>query len=277
MRKLFTITIAGFLFSLTVNAQTLFIIGERSYPCTDVMTFKSEAEDGDDLDVVLAKEGEFGYLGVSKSTSKKSGMFIGKLMLHLEGGNVITCYKAELSEEMDDRAKALYPLTMDQLSKLKNNTIYTIKYIMMHDAEVQYTVSNTGAKTIELISALFGPTDESPAPPVIEEPKGEEPFAYVERMPSFPDGSEAMYKYIYDTMEYPATARESKISGQVIVQFVVSADGEIQKAKVVRGIGGGCNEEALRIVNSMPNWNPGMHNGRSVPVTFTLPIKFVIQ
>ena len=86
-----------------------------------------------------------------------------------------------------------------------------------------------------------------------------------------------MYKYIYDTMQYPAEAREKKISGQVIVQFVVSAEGEIQNAKVVRGIAGGCNEEALRIVNSMPTWNPGMHNGRNVPVTFTLPIKFVLQ
>ncbi|MDQ3017525.1 MAG: energy transducer TonB [Bacteroidota bacterium] len=120
--------------------------------------------------------------------------------------------------------------------------------------------------------------EPEPAPAVIEEaPKDEEPFTYVEQMPSFPDGTEAMYKYIYDKIKYPAIARENGISGQVIVQFVVSKEGDISKAKVVRGIGGGCNEEALRVVNGMPRWKPGKHNGRAVPVTFTLPIKFVLQ
>lgn len=103
-----------------------------------------------------------------------------------------------------------------------------------------------------------------------------EPFMYVEQMPSFPGGQEAMDMYIYNELKYPAEAKEKGISGQVIVQFVVSKEGEIQKAKIARGIGGGCNEEALRIVNSMPKWNPAMHNGRNVAVTFTLPIKFAL-
>jgi protein TonB len=125
-------------------------------------------------------------------------------------------------------------------------------------------------------ASLLAP--EAPAgPAVIEEAKEEEPFTYVEQMPSFPDGQEAMYKFIYDRIKYPAIARENGISGQVIVQFVVSKDGTIKNAKVVRGIGGGCNEEALRVVNEMPQWKPGKHNGRAVPVTFTLPIKFVLQ
>jgi protein TonB len=119
--------------------------------------------------------------------------------------------------------------------------------------------------------------DAPPAPAVIEEHGEEEPFTYVEQMPTFPDGTDAMYKYIYEKIKYPAIARENGISGQVIVQFVVSKDGDIKNAKVVRGIGGGCNEEALRVVNGMPRWNPGKHNGRAVPVTFTLPIKFVLQ
>ena len=119
--------------------------------------------------------------------------------------------------------------------------------------------------------------DAPPAPAVIEEGKEEEPFTYVEQMPTFPDGTDAMYKYIYEKIKYPAIARENGIAGQVIVQFVVSKEGNIQKAKVVRGIGGGCNEEALRVVTGMPQWKPGKHNGRAVPVTFTLPIKFVLQ
>ena len=118
---------------------------------------------------------------------------------------------------------------------------------------------------------------EAPSAPVLEEGKEEEPFQYVEQMPTFPDGQEAMYKFIYDRIKYPAIARENGISGQVIVQFVVSKDGDIKNARVARGIGGGCNEEALRVVNEMPRWKPGKHNGRAVPVTFTLPIKFVLQ
>ncbi len=118
---------------------------------------------------------------------------------------------------------------------------------------------------------------EAPAPPVREEPNGEEPFAYVEQMPSFPEGTEAMYKFIYDNLTYPELAKQNGISGQVILQFVIASDGTLTRAKVVRGIGGGCNEEALRVINAMPKWNPGKHNGRAVPVTFTLPIKFVNQ
>lgn len=124
-------------------------------------------------------------------------------------------------------------------------------------------------------ASLLEPAPEAPA--VIEEAKEEAPFQYVEQMPTFPDGQDAMYKFIYDRIKYPAIARENGISGSVIVQFVVSKEGDIKNAKVVRGIGGGCNEEALRVVNQMPRWRPGKHNGRAVPVTFTLPIKFVLQ
>lgn len=139
-------------------------------------------------------------------------------------------------------------------------------------------IANKTEKGDTLLGKDMSLTEEEPAVvAVLEEPKEEEPFSYVEQMPTFPDGQEAMYKFIYDRIKYPAIARENGISGQVIVQFVVSKDGDIKNAKVMRGIGGGCNEEALRVVNEMPRWKPGKHNGRAVPVTFTLPIKFVLQ
>ena len=116
-----------------------------------------------------------------------------------------------------------------------------------------------------------------PVPPAREHPDEEQPFSYVEQMPTFPEGHAAMYKFIADNITYPEIAKQEGISGQVIVQFVILSDGTLSKAKVVRGIGGGCNEEALRVVNAMPKWNPGKHNGRPVPVSFTLPIKFVHQ
>jgi len=119
--------------------------------------------------------------------------------------------------------------------------------------------------------------DAPPAPAVIEEPGEEEPFTYVEQMPEFPDGQAALYEFLRENIKYPAIARENGISGQVVVRFVVSKDGTISKAEIVKGLGGGLNDEALRVVKKMPKWKPGKHNGRAVPVTFNLPIKFQLQ
>jgi TonB family protein len=77
----------------------------------------------------------------------------------------------------------------------------------------------------------------------------DEPFTYVEHMPAFPGGQASMYEYLYKAIKYPSLAKDNQIQGIVIIQFVVTAYGAIHKAKVVRGIGWGCNEEALRAVN----------------------------
>ena len=135
------------------------------------------------------------------------------------------------------------------------------------------------------VSFVLGTQPDQSSKPNITEEEGlaemvsqtEEPFTYVEHMPTFPEGQHAMYQFIYERIKYPAIARENGISGVVIIQFVVSKEGDIQNAKVVRGIGGGCNEEALRVINEMPRWNPGQHDGRNVPVMFTMPIKFLLQ
>lgn len=128
------------------------------------------------------------------------------------------------------------------------------------------------------ISFVLGTDKNSQGTTALEqEHVPEEPYTYVERMPQYPDGQDAMYKFVYSNLKYPELALQKKVSGTVIIQFVVSKEGDIQNAKVVRGIGSGCDEEALRVVNAMPKWSPGMHNGKFVPVTFTLPIKFVLQ
>ena len=83
-------------------------------------------------------------------------------------------------------------------------------------------------------------------------------------------------KYIGTNLHYPEKARQQNISGRVIVNFIVNTDGNISDAQVVRGIGAGCDEEALRIVNSMPKWSAGMQGDKKVKVYITLPISFVI-
>lgn len=100
------------------------------------------------------------------------------------------------------------------------------------------------------------------------------PLVYVEQMPAFIGDRDA---YINSHLRYPDAARESNIEGRVIIQFVVNEDGTVSDAVVVKGIGGGCDEEALRMVNGMPKWKPGKQNGMPVKVIFTLPIKFILR
>ena len=105
----------------------------------------------------------------------------------------------------------------------------------------------------------------------------EQPFVIVEQMPQFPGGEKEMMKFIKNNLRYPSLAAENGIQGTVIVNFVVDHEGKITRIKVVRGIGGGCDEEAIRIVKAMPKWGPGKQRGQPVRVQFNLPIKFTLQ
>lgn len=111
---------------------------------------------------------------------------------------------------------------------------------------------------------------------VVEEPV-QKPFTVVEQMPEFPGGESALNKFLKDNIRYPSVASENGISGAVYLTFVVSKDGKISEVRVIRGIGGGCDEEAIRVVKLMPKWIAGRQNGVSVPVQFNLPIRFVLQ
>ncbi|MBL7916358.1 MAG: TonB family protein [Bacteroidia bacterium] len=109
---------------------------------------------------------------------------------------------------------------------------------------------------------------------VIDEP---EIFLIVEEMPSFPGGEGQLVKYLSDNIKYPAIARENNITGTVFVTFVVGPDGSVKDVKVLRGIGGGCDEEAKRVVMAMPKWKAGKQRGKSVSVQYNLPIRFTLK
>jgi periplasmic protein TonB len=99
----------------------------------------------------------------------------------------------------------------------------------------------------------------------------------VQQQPEFKEGLAAMYKFLNKNIVYPAVARENGIEGTVYVGFVVGKDGSIRDVQLKRGIGGGCSEEAIRVIKLMPNWNPGKQNGKAVSVTFTMPVKFKLD
>jgi protein TonB len=112
---------------------------------------------------------------------------------------------------------------------------------------------------------------------VEEEFVEEEIFTIVQDMPSFPGGDQAMLSYLGKNIKYPTLAKESGIQGTVYVTFVVEKDGSVSNVKVLRGIGGGCDEEAIRVVKSMPKWTPGKQRGKPVKVQYNLPCRFVLQ
>lgn len=111
----------------------------------------------------------------------------------------------------------------------------------------------------------------------VDETNYEKPHTIVEVMPEFPGGDAARVKFLAENLKYPPQARENGIQGTVFVTFVVGKSGTISEAKIIRGIGGGCDEEAIRVVRMMPSWIPGKQNGRQVPVQFNLPIKFSLE
>ncbi len=102
-------------------------------------------------------------------------------------------------------------------------------------------------------------------------------FMVVEQMPEFPGGEEALYKYLAGNITYPQMAKESGIQGRVYVTFIVEQDGSISDVRVLRGIGGGCDEESIRVVKAMPKWKPGKQRGKPVRVQYNLPVKFSLE
>ena len=117
--------------------------------------------------------------------------------------------------------------------------------------------------------------------PVIQDQEKEKEenqvFFIVEDMPQFPGGELALRKFIAKSIKYPVIAQENGIQGTVYVTFVVGKDGSVTDAKIARGVDPSLNKEALRVVNNLPKWKPGMQRGKPVRVSYTVPIKFVLQ
>lgn len=99
-------------------------------------------------------------------------------------------------------------------------------------------------------------------------------MAMVEVQPEFPDGIQALYKWLLENINYPAEAIEEGVQGKIIVEFVISTTGEIENARVLRGRHPALDKEAIRVVKAMPKWTPGSNNGKPVKVLYTLPVTF---
>lgn len=147
----------------------------------------------------------------------------------------------------------------------------TVLQVVEDDVEVEESIEiDVETDQTEEIEVYIPPPQEE----TIDE---QEIFTVVESMPEFPGGQQAMMEYIARNIRYPAMARESGIQGRVFVNFVVERDGSVTNVRVLRGIGGGCDEEAIRVVKAMPKWTPGRQRGQAVRVSFNLPVRFTLQ
>jgi len=140
-------------------------------------------------------------------------------------------------------------------------------FAMLMNAQVQDSVRSSDK--IQIISV---DTDKNESA-IIED----EVFLVVEVAPEFPGGNEALLNYLGENIIYPQEALKANIQGTVYVSFIVEKNGEVSNIKVMRGIGGGCDEEAVRVVQSMPKWKPGTQRGKPVRVQFNWPVRFILH
>jgi protein TonB len=114
-----------------------------------------------------------------------------------------------------------------------------------------------------------------PTDPVV--PAEVKPFIFVEEMPEFPGGTAALLKYVSENLRYPEEAQNNNVQGRVILKFVVNPDGSVDRIEVLRSVDQLLDDEAIRVVNSLPRFKPGKQGGIAVPVWFSLPVTFKIE
>ena len=127
------------------------------------------------------------------------------------------------------------------------------------------------------VEAVIDPGDGKKEEVVEVKPVEEEVFNVVEQQPEFPGGQAKMYQYLGKNTKYPSAAQRANVTGKVFLTFVVNTDGSIVNVETMKGIGFGCDEEAIRVIKTMPKWNPGKQSGRPVRVKYTLPVNFTLE
>lgn len=179
---------------------------------------------------------------------------------------------------MRDENKVCYFVTKTD-SKFSDGIKDGIKIRIQNSSEVIHigtvTLFDDGKKrTLPIIQIVKKEAYTLPEIPKMEEPK---PFHVVERTPSYPGGSKALTQYINTNINYPVDAEINNIQGRVIVNFVVECDGSISNVYVAKSVHPSLDEEAIRVISSMPKWIPGRHDGNLARVRCSLPVSFNIK
>ena len=151
--------------------------------------------------------------------------------------------------------------------------IVEILNVVEDNVEVASVEINTEDDKNKVVAISAPVTSSAP----IEEEEDQVIFQVVEKMPSFPGGDAALFKFLNENVKYPVIAQENGVQGRVICQFVVNRDGSIVDVEVVRSADASLDKEAIRVIKAMPKWSPGQQRGKPVRVKYTLPVNFKLQ
>lgn len=169
------------------------------------------------------------------------------------------------------------------MNKKKSNATVHIKYalfvlpafalLVAGNISCSQDASQTEDAKEEVVAPVSPEAKEAPADSTAKE----EAFMVAEQMPEFPGGMKELLKFLQDNLKYPENAMKNNVQGRVIVQFVVEKDGTLTEFKVARSVDPDLDAEALRVLQTMPKWKPGMQRGKIVRVKFTVPVSFKLQ
>ena len=178
----------------------------------------------------------------------------------------------------------------DELALFDKSTNHTFYFSIKGETLISNLIDGTDEERVfhkvpcpsKATNALMHPILSQPAPSFEEKLKGfviepeepDEPYIFVEQMPEFNGGEKALMKFLKKNTRYPESAKNANIQGSVIISVVIEKDGSIGDIKIIRGLCESCDEEAIRVIKSMPTWIPGRHHGVNVAVIYTIPIRF---
>lgn len=195
-----------------------------------------------------------------------------------DGDNLVATYWNKVSYFKKDWGK-------QESADIKNEMVINAegKIISLKELEVKnfssYTVV-TEPDTIGEETGYMGPGSEVDPTATVNNEAMYEGKLYdlgsVEAAPEFPGGQKAFAKFLGSNIKYPVAARENSVQGKVYIGFIVEKDGSLSDLKIIKGIGSGCDEEALRVLKTSPAWQPGMAEGKPVRTSYTFPVTFQI-
>lgn len=201
-------------------------------------------------------------------------------LIVLENGDVIDKTDYSKYSECEISAFTRFMELMPSWKPAIKDGLYVKSFVSMNFI---FKIITAQSREIENIDAdylfyIFGDYDEFRESKKLDLSESDpEVVVVVEQNPEFPGGMDSLFSYLARNINYPIEAQRKKVSGRVVVRFVVDEVGDIYDVVVVLDIGEGCGEEAVRVVNEMPRWKPGYQRGKPVKAYYSLPIKFTLE
>ena len=281
------------LFFMVLTAEASCFLKDQLYrmqssSLEDIQTFlKSEGWEGSPQSSVAETTSGFGF---KKSVFTKNEGERVEIYASRDYGNIIhlqlslDCFQTISTSEFS----TLNPKLLGHQNKVikeyqvANQIVQLVEYGGSDETNPEILIFNEELKSqVDAVEQLFRATPETTReatetsnPTSGDSGSSNEVFDVVETKPNPPGGMAGWNKYLSENLRYPEDAQSQGIEGTVIVAFVVNTDGAVSDIEILRGIGGGCDEEVYRIVKGSPNWTPGMAGGKPVRSRMRLPLRF---